>query len=188
MLVSTGAAGIQQSSSNLDTLLHPQQSTRRPQMVVRLHGRKMNPDSAREVIEHVRGKIIATTMGSFLQGRIDILAPVEGRALACLQSLGAQGGCYAFRWTLDVQAMIWHNVTLERLLNSTKSIQDNVFIAPLWEEGDLHFFITSRLLTKFPLFAGDTHWTQPLPSLPELFRENWPGIADVFCATRVLVA
>ena len=79
-------------------------------------------------------------------------------------------------------------VTLERLLNSTKSIQDNVFIAPLWEEGDLHFFVTSRLLTKFPLFGGDTHWTQPLPSLSELLQENWPGIADVFCATRILVA
>ena len=56
---STGAAGIQQNSSNLDILLHPQQSTRRPQMVVRLDPQRVITQSARRVMEHIRGRLIA---------------------------------------------------------------------------------------------------------------------------------
>jgi hypothetical protein len=42
----TGAAGIQQNSSNLDILLHPQQSTRHPQMVVRFDASRIDVHSA----------------------------------------------------------------------------------------------------------------------------------------------
>lgn len=190
--VTTGAAGIQQSSSNLDTLLHPQQSTRRPQMVIHLDPAKVNTASARSVIEHVRGRVIATTMGSFLRGTPETLAPMVGRAARCMEVLGGNGtvptdaaalvgGHYGFRSAVNAHAMVWHNVTVDELVQAVRNLPDPAMVVPLWEDGQPWFYVTSRLLMGLRPSSGAS-WQQPLPALSALLHENWPSVADVFCA------
>lgn len=62
----TGAASMQQAT-NLDTLLHPTQSTRRPQMIVRLDAAAIDIKSARAVLDHLRGRLVAATFADFVR-------------------------------------------------------------------------------------------------------------------------
>lgn len=63
----TGAASMQQAT-NLDTLLHPSQSTRRPQMIVRLDRDAVDTASARAVLDHLRGRVVAAAFSDFVVG------------------------------------------------------------------------------------------------------------------------
>lgn len=55
-----------QQATNLDALLRPTQSTRNPQMIVRLNRSIVNTRCARAVLDHIRGRILSTTFTDFV--------------------------------------------------------------------------------------------------------------------------
>lgn len=57
-----------QQATNLDALLRPTQSTRNPQMIIRLNRDVMDTRNARIVLDHVRGRILSTTFTNFVVG------------------------------------------------------------------------------------------------------------------------
>lgn len=104
---STGVAAIQQANGSLDALLHPQQSTRRPQMIVHLDPACVDVHDARAVIEHVRGRLLTTTLGTFVRERGELLeraalAPRLLRMLAVAAPAAAGGPPVVLRLPLHM--------------------------------------------------------------------------------------
>ena len=191
MLISTGAAGIQHNSSNLDTLLHPQQSTRRPQMVIRLDGRRVNNKCARSVIEHVRGRVVCTNIATFVKGATEVMAPFTHQDIRCLELVSQAAlpiDTFGFVFHLNVESMVWHQAKLLDITSAMNGIQDGLLAVPVWVGGEPCVLVTSQLLIKLCAMAGTFHWYRPLPVLSELLREMWPCVADVFCAPRDWIA
>ena len=184
---STGAAGIQQNSSNLDILLHPHQSTRRPQMVIRFDKTQLKTESAQAVIRHVQGKIMHTTIGTFLNSNIVVCKPLPNKVIALMSAVYEEPipPCViGFRMNMEVQAMVWHNVGVEDVVDAIgRTASTDVFSLPMWIEKEPCIFITTRQLIATSA-DHPSRWTQSLPDLPSMLQHNQPCIADIFCAPR----
>jgi hypothetical protein len=156
----TGAASIQQAT-NLETLLHPVQSTRHPQMVIHLNPAVVDTSDARRVLDHVRGRVIASTFADFVDGhRI-----VDG----------------ALTFALRPDAMVWHNRSVWDLLPVLRDHNPDVDLAARCDGGTM--CVEARMRAdRLPFAERPERWTTPLPSATTLLAENWPSIADVFCA------
>jgi hypothetical protein len=195
---STGVAAIQQASSNLDTLLHPQQSTRRPQMIIHPDNNGMFPivpcihlnrevvdtTDARAVMDHVRGRILATTVAAFVCGRAVMVtsADVPGRTVALFRAVHglADPPALLLRLRLDLDAMVWHNLRIPALLSAVEA-QPEVRGLSVWEGDEVVLYVASCRLGVVTPCTTET-WTAPLPALSALLCHHWPCIADVFCA------
>jgi hypothetical protein len=141
---STGAASIQQAS-NLENLLHPQQSTKRAQMLIHLDPNRVDIHSVYAVLDHVRGKILHTTLNEFLVPRV---APV-----IFIQSLNTVPSLITgpepitgFYMQIDVDAMMWHNhsvIDIVATLRQNHQIGSQAFsFIPMYTEGKWLFLGT----------------------------------------------
>jgi hypothetical protein len=173
----SGGAGIQQASSNLDTLLHPLQSTRRAQMIVHLCPRAVDVQSARAVLEHVRGRLIATTLGTFVCGRGDVVSLDPSSVTARL--LG--GVQHALRLPLDSDTVVWHGLDIVACVDRLGT-NDDVTVTPVWEQEGVVIYAASRRVTELLARRPPDPWASSLPPLTEFLQEAWPAVADVFCA------
>ena len=182
---STGAASIQQAS-NLENLLHPQQSTKRAQMLIHLDAHRVDIHSAQAVLNHIRGKILHTTLNAFVVPRV---AP-----FIFIQSVDAVPPLIAgpepitgFCIQMDPDAMTWHNhtivdiVTTLRLKHQTGGL--GFSFIPMHTDGKWLIYVIVDHLSSLPIVSGDDKWRQPLPSLETMVSGVvWPSIADIFCA------
>ena len=160
-------------------------------MVIRLDGSRVNISSCKAVLEHVRGRVIFTTVSTFVKGHTEVLAPLGNHARRMLDLFAASPvspNTYGFSFKLNVPAMVWHAVTIQQVLHGMQTLQDTILAVPTWIAGEPTVFVTSRLLLNLCPQWGTAHWQRPLPNLNELLRETWPCIADVFCAISGLNA
>lgn len=186
---STGVAALQQASSNLDTLLHPQQSTRRPQMIIRLAADALDTSDARTVLDHVRGRILATTVKTFVGGRATLVDALPDRAAALVEAIHGIPASAAVRGlcvSLDLDAMVWHNLGVDAVTRAVETAVPDAAALVLWERGAPVLYVLSRQLASAGMAASQhadaERWVSELPALNVLLRERWPCIADVFCA------
>ena len=124
-------------------------------MVIRLDSTRVDVGSARSVLDtggwlykrlkswcqHVRGRVIATTVGTFLCGEVDLMIPLpeeDARWLTVANGGGEkEGGRMAgFRMGIDIQSMVWHGVTFGQLMDRLAHSQDNVIALARWV--DMH--------------------------------------------------
>ena len=137
-------------------------------------------------IQHVRGRIIATSIQTFIKGGVTMLDVLPPRVLQYLQlMLPSQvprniGGCSV---QLDAQAMVWHGVTVTRMVTVMETSNPDVWVVPVWDGEQPMLYITFRLMS-YVNSGLDTaaQWNQCLPNLSDLLRHNWTSMADVFCA------
>jgi hypothetical protein len=126
-----------------------------------------------------------TTVGTFLQGNLEIRDPLP--ASVCALMTIAYGtpvpeNSVGVSTVMDMQAMTWHGMTPKDILRATASM--DIMALPVWENGMPLLFITMQHLLVMSQDAGE-RWHQPLPLLESLVQRNWPCIADIFCASRV---
>lgn len=181
---STGAVGIQQASSNLDTLLHPQLSSRRPQMIVRLDRSRVNTASATDVLNHLRGRLIATTVGTFLVGRprLSIGTPPPSVLVAmwgALHNIKVHARTPLLRATLDASALVWHDISIDRLIRTLQENCEGVVLAAVPEDG---WVVTLYATSANALRAQQGDAAPELPPLTVILCQRFPSIADIFCA------
>jgi hypothetical protein len=189
---STGAASIQEAS-NLENLLHPQQSTKRSHMLIHLDGERVDIHSAQAVLNHIRGKILHTTLNGFIvAGIAPIIFIKSADALPPFVRRANPDGVFDKLITgvaipIDPDAMVWHHHTILDIvrcltLQHGKTSSGFHFI-PLWQDGMWWIYVIPEQLCMLPISDGDLKWKLPLPSLDELVSGAlWPSIADIFCA------
>ena len=177
-----GGAGIQQASANLDTLLHPQQSTRRAQMVVHLCADVVDVQSARSVLEHVRGRVMAINLRTFVTNRGEVVRLATDSAPVKLM----EGVEHAIRIALDADTVVWHNLDMERCVQALTAgaTYGDLVVAAVWECNQPVLYVGSKrvealLHAEHPVEDPCRH---PLPDAADLLRETWPAVADMFCA------
>ena len=82
--------------------------------VVHLAREHVDTTTATAVLENVRGRLIYTTIQSFIKGRVHCLAVCNNPYVAV--RLGQARAI--LRMTLSMEALVWHNVTIEMLLST----------------------------------------------------------------------
>lgn len=112
------AASSVQQASNLENLLHPQLSSRRPQMLVYLDPAKVDVGSCHAVMSHLRGRLLATTCVSYLRAApvplvnlsLDDLPPALRVRLR--RTTDSQRSINGLRLPIDTDALVWHNISV----------------------------------------------------------------------------
>lgn len=121
----------------------------------------------------MRGRLLAVVVTHFVSSRPTI---VDAPPAMVAQLLG--GGSMV-RMVLDVDAMVWHHVTVDRLLRSMHDQLADVVAVPVWEDADgVVVYAASRCL----------HGSPPATEATALgllaLGQARPSVADVFCAER----
>ena len=155
-------------------------------MVIRLDAERVDITSASAVIRHVQGRVIHTTLGTFLDRNVVLYAPLPSGIVSLMSvvyTATLPRNIPGFRVRMDTQAMIWHNVGVTDLIRTmdTAIASMEMMFVPMWVEREPSFFVTTRRLMG--AVADDyTHWSSPLPCLEQMLRQQWPCVADIFCA------
>lgn len=164
----TGSASIHHAS-NLENLLHPQQSTKKTQMVVYFDRTSVDTGSCRAVMSHVRGKLKSTTMVDLLADRPCALSQSEGLEL----------------W-LDGYAMVWHDQTVASILECIQNhIPETEISTVSVDDEACRYCVHLKMphLMDDRLVRSDVTLQRPLhDDLEMLLRVNLPSLADVLCA------
>ena len=159
-------------------------------MVIRLDGQHTDITCAKSVIEHVRGRVIATSIATFVHGTAKMLCPLPSAVIGLVGVLFHQAlpeSTIGFCIHLNIQKMVWHNISVQRIVDVVQQSMQDMFVTVGWHENAPCLFATTKVMINVSQILDGTCWSHALPSLNDLMREPWPSIADVFCASALCV-
>lgn len=170
-------------------LLHPQQSARNPQMLVYLDPEKLDVQSCGAVMSHLRGRLLATRVSSFLaepphplvNHPLHQLPPLVRSRLEAADADESAQSVNGIRMVLDTDALVWHNLTVPALVRRLAPVHPDLHLLPALGQGEQQWelYAISRRLRRL---RSDGNWEQTLPSVQTLLEQTWPCVADIFCA------
>lgn len=79
---------------------------------------------------------------------------------------------------------VWHNVTVETLLNVMRSACPDVIVTALWHRvsgGERRMYVYASARSSVA-YRSSPPIEEPLPIISDLLRDAWPSVADIFCA------
>jgi hypothetical protein len=148
-------------------------------MLVHLDPARVNVSSARAVIEHVRGRLIATTVKTFVLDHFravpDPLPPEVTEYLSQLP-VPLEHPTNGMRLRLHCDALVWHNARVSGIVEAINVGVPDAVAVPVYADGQIWIYLFSQRMNR------------RTDALKDPSSEPWPCVADVFCAARGPVA
>jgi hypothetical protein len=150
-------------------------------MLVHLDPKRVDVSSARAVIEHVRGRLIATTVKTFVTDHFravpDPLPAEVGEYLRRLP-VPVDRPTEGVRLRMNCDALVWHNTCATAITHIINGEVSDALAVPVYADGEVWIYLFSYRMNRHRW--GQTAVVDPF----DAGAEPWPCVADVFCAGR----